>query len=238
MIRSRLGLKALVLSGLVLGLMAFASSAAQAETGANWKVNGADVGSLAPRFLIKEIENQSGSLFFKTAGGTEVEILCKKAEFDEGGVLIGNGGISLGRNLFKECVTLLNKVLSTKCKPKTSGKALGEILSEKATGLIVLDTVAGSTFDLVKITPDTGTTFADIQLGETCSIGELVAVTGELFIGDCNGNTSFLTEALTHLAQESLNKLLALGQPAKLIGSAIIGLEGAHQNVKWSGKPA
>jgi hypothetical protein len=234
MIRSRLGLKALVLSGLVLGMMAFATSAAQAEVGAKWQVKGADVGSLAPQLVIEKLENETASLFFKTAGGVEVEILCKAASFDEGGKLIANGTISLGRILFTSCVTLLNKVLSTKCKPKTAGKALGEILSEKATGLIVLD--VGN--NLVKLTPDVGTKFAEIELGETCAIGEAVPVTGELFIKDCKGNASFIAEEKTHLIEEGLTKLLALGQPAKLIGSAVLALGGVHVGALWSGKPA
>jgi hypothetical protein len=226
--------KGLGLCALVLGLMAFGGGVAQAETGAKWQVKGADVGSLSPQLVIREFENETAILSFKTVGGTEVEILCKKAEIDEGGKLIANGGISLGRILFKGCVTLLNKVLSTKCKPKTAGKALGEILTEKFTGLIVLD--VGN--DLVKLTPDVGTKFAEIELGETCAPAESLPVTGELFLKDCKGNASFTAEAATHLVEEGLSKLIALGQPAKLIGSAILEFGGVHAGLLWSGKPA
>lgn len=249
MIRSRFGLKALVLSGLLLGLMAFASSA-QAETGATWKLAGAALGALQPKFEITEIENSSASLSFTTKGGTAVLILCTTAKFAEGGVMSGNGGISAGKILFSSCVVLLNEVAAPKCHPHSPGKGetSGEVLSEKGKGLIVLDKVEVAkekfeTFDLVKITPETGTLFAIIEMGETCAIGESVKVeakaAGEgLWIKDINGNTGFLTEASEHLIVEGLNGLIALGQPAKIVGSAKIGLEGAHKGMNWSGKPA
>jgi hypothetical protein len=231
--------KGLGLCALVLGLMAFGGGVAQAETGATWKVKGADVGALAPQLVIKEIENKTAVLLFKTVGGTEVEILCTSAAFDEGGKLVANGGISLGRLLLTGCVLLLNKVISTKCKPKTSGRALGEILTEKFTGLIVLDKLeTGEVDDFIKLTPDVGTKFVEFELGETCAIGEAVPITGELFIKDCKGNASFTAEAATHLIEAGLNKLLALGQPAKLVGSAILELGGIHAGLLWSGKPA
>jgi hypothetical protein len=226
------------LCALALGLLALTANAAHAEIGAKWRVSGSDVGSLAPRLLIKEIESKSGSLSFTTKGGTGVLILCTAAEFDEGGALIGNGGISLGRILFKGCVTLLNEAPAPKCSPHTTGKAAGEILTLKFSGLIVLDKVGAETFDLVRFTPDEGTAFAHIELGETCAIGELVLVEGEMWVKDCKGNTSFLTEAVSHLAEEALNKLTALGQPAKIVGSAMIELEGGHNGLKWSGVPA
>lgn len=244
MIRSRLGLKALVLSGLVLGMMAFAS-AAQAELNAKWLVNGQSVtltNLLLPQLVIGALENGSASLAFTTKGGTGVLIRCTEAKFDEGGVLLAHGGISLGRILFKGCETLLNEAVQKNCKPSGGGtaKASGEILSNKGEGLIVLD--AGN--DLVLIKPDTGTVFTVIELGESCAIGESVEVTGELWIKDCKGNTSFLTEAVSHLIEEGLSSeagklvgLVALGQPAKIIGSAPVTLGGAHTGLMWAGDP-
>jgi hypothetical protein len=242
MIRSRLGLKALVLSGLVLGLMAFASSA-QAELNAKWLVNGQAVtltNLLLPPIVIKEIENLSATLEFTTKGGTGVLILCKEAEFDEGGLLLAHGGISLGRLKFRECVTLLNEVLSAKCTPHTEGEPAGLILTRKATGLIVLDKLpSGEVDDLVLIKPDEKETFAVIELGASCAIGESVDVKGELWLKDCKGNSSFLTEAKEHLIEEALSELTALGQPAKILGSAVVELGGAeHKGLKWAGDPA
>jgi hypothetical protein len=261
MVRSRLGLKALGLCALVLGLMAFASSAAQAETGATWRLNGANVpngADLLPKLEILEIENNSASLSFTTGGGTGVLILCTAAKFVEGGILLAQGSISLGKVLFTGCVVLLNEKLAGACTAHspTKGEKSGEILSERGTGLIVLDKVSlpekegkveVHTYDLVKLTPEnakseTTKLFGVIELGEECSIGESVNVEsttlGEgLWIKDINGNTGFLNEATTHLIVEGLNKLVALGQPATIIGSANVGLEGAHKTLTWSGKP-
>ncbi len=241
MIRSRLGLKALVLSGLLLGLMAFAASA-HAEIGAKWKVNGADVGSLEPKLLIKEIEGKSASLAFTTKAGTNVLILCTAAEFDEGSKLIGNGTISLGKVKFTGCKTLLNEAAAANCEAHSSGLPNGTILSEKGEGLIVLDTTAGVTNDLIKIRPDTGLIFAVFELGAKCSVAESINVeaksAGEgIWIKDCKGNTSFLTEAASHLIEEALEGLKALGVPAKIVGSAILELGGAHNGLKWAGFP-
>lgn len=137
MSRSRLGLKVMGLWALVLGLMAFAGSAAQAEVGAHWnvvKANGELVqvpgaNDLLPQLEIREVENKTFTFAWTTKGGTTVKLLCTAIKFDEGGRLIAEGGISLGRVLLTGCVTLINGTISPACKPKTTGKALGELLS-------------------------------------------------------------------------------------------------------------
>jgi len=246
MVRSRLGLKVLGLCALALGLMAFVTSAAQAELAARWKVAGVEVtGATEVQTEIKEIENKTATLLFTTAGGTKVSILCTAAKFDEGGKLIKEGGLSLGRILFTGCVTLLNGASSPPCTPKTSGKALGEILTLKGKGLAVLDkvTLEGGvvdTEDYVKITPDEGKLFAKLEMGPECSIGEFVNVEAKslgegLWIKDCKGNTGYKTEAATHLIEESLHGLIALGQPATIDGSAVVQLVGG--TTLWSGVP-
>jgi len=240
-VRSRLGLKVLGLCAFALGLMAFVAGAAQAETTSHWNVAGKSVTETESfQTEIKELEGNTATLLFTTKSGTKVSILCKTAKFDEGGALVKEGGLSLGRILFTGCVTLLNGVLSPPCIPKTTGKAAGEILSEKAKGLIVLDEVEKVKQDYVQITPDTGTLFAKLETGVECSIGEVVKVEaksaaeggGGLWIKDCKGNgtagppptAGFTTEAATHLIEESLHGLLALGQPATIDGSAVIAL--------------
>jgi hypothetical protein len=247
MIGSKLGLKALGLCGLVLALAqaALAGNAAQAETGAKWKVKGADVGTLGPQLAIKEIENNSLSLSFMVFGKPR-SILCTAVEIDEGGKLIGNGGISLGRLLFKGC---LISGEATKCKPHSPGRPFGEILSERGTGLIVLDKLTdGTVAELVKLTPENAKgepskLLAIIEFGEFCVIGEEARVEttelGEgLWIKNSGGNVGFLTETITHLFEEGLSKLLADGQPAKLIGSTLLELSGEHKGLQWSGVPA
>jgi hypothetical protein len=262
MIRSRLGLKVLGLCALALGLMAFVASAAQAEELAHWNIINAkselvqvnETNKLFAQLEINKIENETATLLFTTAGGTKVGILCKTAKFDEGGLLQAHGGISLGRILFEGCVVLLNEKLSPGCQAHTTGQANGKILTEKGKGLIVLDVVGGVTEDYTKIVPDPvegkeSLTFAKIEMGEECSIGELVEVKAKadgegLWIKDCaaEGKTSkerFLEESKEHLIEESLHGLVALGQPATIDGSALVRLAitGEHNGLKWGGTP-
>lgn len=238
MVRSRFGLKALVLSGLLLGLMAFSASAAQAEVGAKWFVvnsGGTNVevttAGLSPQLEIKELEEKTATLLFTTKGGTKVAILCTAAAFDEGGKLISEGGVSLGRVLFSGCSVKLNGVAAPACQAHSVGKATGEILTLKAKGLLVLDKETSTTSKLVKLVPDEGTSFAVILMGEECSIGEEVPVTGELWLKD----PSVSTAAVEHLISEGLKKLVALGVEATIDGSALVKLSGAHVGLKWFG---
>ena len=88
MVRSRLGLKVLGLCALALGLMAFVASAAQAEKTAHWNVAGKSVtGAEEFQLEIKELEGNTATLEFTTAGGTTlVKILCTSAKFGGTGV--------------------------------------------------------------------------------------------------------------------------------------------------------
>jgi hypothetical protein len=161
-----------------------------------------------------------------------------------GGALAASGDLPAALILlYLKCTLLLNGVPATKCKPHSPGKAGGEILTEKLEGLIVLDKVGTETLDLVKIKPQSGKLLATIELGEECAIGESIKVEstelGEGFwVADGGGNAGFLTESVEHLVKEGLSKIIALGQPAKIIGSALVKLSGAHEGLKWSGKPA
>ena len=240
MLRSRLGLKVLGLCALVLGVMVFSVGAAQAESTSHWNVAGKSVtGTEGFQLEIREFENNTGTLEFTTAGGTLVKILCTTAKFTEGGKLVKEGGISLGRISFTGCKVELNSKAASGCLAHSTGKAIGTIETLKAKGLITLDVASGKTEDYVKITPDEGTTFVIFEMGEECGIGEKVEVkvkaAGEgLWLKDCKGNTGFTTEAATHLGEESLHGLIALGQPAVLQGSAVLGLTAG---ANWSGTP-
>jgi hypothetical protein len=264
MVRSRLGLKALGLCALVLGLMACIASSAQAEPKAFWHIknlaetelfqipNGpGGVTNLQPLLVIKELENKTGTLEFKTKGGVLVKILCTSAAFDEGGNLLAEGTISLGRLHFEGCTVELNKEPAPGCKAHTLGKTTGNILTEKATGLILLDKlISGEIDDLVMFTPDPvegveSKIFAKIEMGEECAIGTKVnvetsvapAAGGAFWLKDCEGNKSFLEEKVEHLVVEGLEGLIALGQPAKIEGSAWVKLGPGHVGQKWGGTP-
>jgi hypothetical protein len=144
--------------------------------------------------------------------------------------------------LLSGCITLLNGMISPTCKPKTTGKALGELLTEKFKGLIVLDKLAsGEVDDFIKLVPDEGKTFLAINFGEECPFEtfkiEAKAAGEGLWLKDCQGNTSFLEEKVEHLFEESLHGLIALGQPLTIDGSMIVRLTNEHIGLKWGGTP-
>lgn len=243
MIRSRLGLKALILSGLVLGLMAFATSAAQAETGATWSlktkagtlVNIPGANDLLPEIDLA-IENSTASLLFTTGSGTKVEILCTTAK-GIGVKLIANGSLSKGKVKFTGCLTKLNGALAGACTPVNEGTK-GEILTQDGLGLLMLHTLTSGVKDpYVKLSPETNLTFVVISLGEECSIGESVDVKGHLDLKDCLNDLT--TELVNHLVEEfkPLQLLTALGQPATIDGSANVFLKGEHEGLAWAGLP-
>ena len=242
MVRSKLGIKVLGLCAMVLGLMAFVASAAQAEAGANWKVNGTNISSsLLPSFQVASLENKTASLLFTTAGGTKVEILCTAAKVLDGlttndAKLGVEGKVDLGKAHFTGCLTKLNGVTSPPCQPH-SGASKELVLTEAASGLIRLHPALGQ--PVVELKPDKeGGNFVNIELGEECAIGEKVPVAGVLFLKDCKNEGK--VELVEHLIEElkELTKLTALGQPATLDGSALIKLTGAaHVGLKFSGIP-
>jgi hypothetical protein len=216
--------------------MAFATSAANAEKGAKWNYIDAKgvlqefTSGLTPEVQLKEIENEKATLHFKTAGGTEVDISCKKGTL-VGAKLVPEGALSKGKVKFTGCFTELNKKASPPCEPKT-GATKGEVITLDGLGLIILHN--GTPLLLIK--PETGTALAHIELGEECSIGTEVLVIGELVLKDCNG--LFTKEEVEHLVIEGpLTSLTALGQPATIVGSAWAKLVGAHEGLKWAGLP-
>lgn len=249
MIRSRLGLKVLSLSALVLGLMAISTAGvAQAETGASWtyinpatKVLETFKGTLKPVAVASLEEKTTGSLEFKTAGGTEVAFTCTAFALEGSPALLENGGVSEGQATFTGCETFLNGKVSAACVPKTNKGALKTIQTNKAVGLLELHKLATSSDDVTLLTPTVknakGETLATtIELGEECSIGTKVEVTGSLVIYDCPPST-ILEHKVTHLIEEfpALRLLKALGQPSKVLGSALVSLTGAHKGFEWAG---
>jgi len=90
----------------------------------------------------------------------------------------------------------------------------------------------------VKLTPETGTLFATLKLGEECSFAENLKVIG---VKDCN--EEFTVEKIVHLIQPVLLlQALVINEgltPATLDGSANVLLNSTgHSGKSWSGKPA
>lgn len=241
--RSRLGIKALGLCVLAVGAMAigFAGVAQAEETGGTWtwshEGKTGTFSSTLEASPIIALENNTASLLFTMGGGTKVTFLCTAAAFDEGGQLAGAGEILLGRIKFSGCVTFLNGVLDRACEPANGAEA-GVILTQKIKGLMLLHKLASGTKDAtILLEPDVaGQALVDITFGEECIFSE-VPVTGYLVLWDCQNTLS--TFKTTHLLEEfpGLHKLVALGQPATLSGSANVTLGGVHTGFAWGGTP-
>lgn len=261
MIRSRLRLKALGLCAMALGLMALSAGAAQAEVGANWMLNGANVTStLLPEVQIGEIENKTASLLTKISGAS-VSFLCTGAQLIGAKLELEGKVTSGGKVKFTGCSTLLNGSLSGPCKPKGGGEPLGTVLTNAGKGLLVLhkfkEVVGGKevelTEQLTRIEPVTpGGAFATIEFDPEaeCSLPEKVPVFGVLYLKDCKNEGK--VELASHLIEQGLlTHMYAISDTAEhaanIDGSATVVLGLAHEKFKdvegkellstWSGLP-
>ena len=211
--RSRFGL--LGLFAIVFGLMAFGPAAAHAEEGSQWLLaEGVEhangdvlVVKLIP-FLEATIQLEAettGVLHSKIAGVT-VLFECSALEA-ENAKLLANGSVGKAggevkgsKVKFSGCITKLNGATSAACEPNANGTAPGVILTNEGHALIELHELAGGVKDeLVRILPDTPETFAVIEMGEECSIGEKVPVIGHATLKDCEN--AFLVHKKIHLVE-------------------------------------
>jgi hypothetical protein len=240
--------KALGLSALLLGLMAFATSVAQAEPTSHWNVNGSAISStLLPELQVKELENKDATLLSKLSGKS-VELLCTGASATA--VKLGAEGFvdKGGSVLFTGCIFKWGGVTQAKCVPHSKGDPEGTIKTLPAHGLIQLhEVLVGKKEGTTLLLPDTGETFQNIVLGKEgelneCAAGELLPVSGKLSVKDCQ--EAFSTEQVDHLIVENpgltdlwiLNKTVE--HKATIDGSAVLALTGGtHGGLKWSGTP-
>lgn len=247
---SRFGPKLIGTFSLVLVLMTFAIGAtAQAETGAKWTYIHPPTSNLltftvALQPVVQMSAETEINFQFTTGGGTKVSIKCGAMTLVGEPKLLENGGISESKSKYTKCETFLNGVLSAACLPKTSGAANDEIVTNGSKGLLELHTLIGGVkHHVILHIPNTKnakgeTLAATIIMGEECSIGETVPLTGSFVLYDCEGK--LLTHQVIHLTEEfpGLRLLRALGQPVTVAGSFFEFLIGAHLNYKWAGLTA
>jgi hypothetical protein len=199
MIRTRFGL--LGLCAVLFGIMAFGASAAQAEKESHfWILNSAgtvktDAGSLnAPIGLEKE----GTYVLHSKILGVAVLFLCKELK-TVSATLEGEGKISAGgKVLFSECETDLNGTPNAACTPSDATDGAGTIVTQGLHSLIILGTGGEP---LLNILPDTGETFANIEMGSKCPIGTKVPVIGKLALKDCEKNEKGESRAKEHLVK-------------------------------------
>lgn len=248
---SKLGLRALGLSTLVLGLMAFASSGvAQAEAGSRWcYINPTTLvlqcfnSLLRPSFQIKNETNLS--LLFTTAGGTKVAFTCTTAEMVGEPLLEEEGSTSEAKAKYTGCKTFLNGVESKACQPKTNKGPLGTIETTPLRALIKLHllTPGGIADTVILDTPTVQngkgeTLLATLEIGEECAIGEKVEITGDVTWKDCQNEMG--VHKVEHLLEEfpQLRGLRALGKEVVVDGSFLMRLTGAHAGYRWAPLPS
>lgn len=250
MIRSRLGLKALGLCAMLVGMFAFAS-VAQAEPNAYWLANGAKFTSVLNPALQAETDVE-GSLLTEL-GGKFIHIPCKKFALTNTPKLVEPLGQVTGKILFHECLfkelETPNGKLNTlaACEPHV-GTNKGLIETNAITGLIKLHSREENKVvikeNVLEAKPTTaGGLFATISLGELpeseCAFGEKITVGGVFFLRDVNGK--FSTNEVKHLVAElpSLTKLAINGgaKVGTINGSAWAFLSGAHAGQTFSGQP-
>lgn len=244
--RTKLGFKALGLCALVMGVMAIGTTgAAQAETGACWgyintsaqlKCFGEGGLEAGVKFAFT---NNTGTLLIENLN---FEVLCTAGEIINGGKLTSNGSVTLGQVKFTGCIGLSKTPTLTKlaaCTPTDPVGGAGTIITEKATGLIRLH--EGEPTVLLNDDPEVPEkdVLARIFLGEECSVGEELIVSGELVISDTGGKAGFETHALTHTSAEFAKlQLMKVGvNKATIDGSAVFSLTSPHNELKWAGKP-
>jgi hypothetical protein len=240
MVRSKLGLKILGLCAVLVGMFAF-SSAAQAEVGAFWLVNGVKISeALLPTV---EAETDVAGVLLTELGGKQIHLKCPTINL-VGAHLVEPLGKILGKIDFKGCTFSSLKtvggelVLQKACEPKNEGVA-GLITTNSITGLIKLHKTAGGVVEqaLEAVPTEAGGQFANIVLGPECAFGENLKIGGVFFLKDCL--KQFLTDVVKHLVEElkELTKLNVNGGATKatIDGSAWAFLGGVHKGLSWAG---
>jgi hypothetical protein len=248
--RSRQGLKALVLCAMALGMMAIGAGAAQATP--TWMVAGANLAAGLEPEVGGELEGGTASLL-ATINGLDLELLCGEGELTGVKLLPGDKTNSTGDVTFKKCVAYswdLNAKgeyetrLTTACEPHTEGQPVGTILTEPGFGLILLhiEKLEGGVEHKVPVVliqaNNAENRFATVLMGSKCAFPELIPIFGLFYIKDCKKLGE--TEEVKHLIEElkALSTLTVINKKAtnaaRIDGSAWAFLKNAHLNQKWS----
>jgi hypothetical protein len=218
---------------MVLGLMAFGATGAQAEVGAKWLILTAGEKPIlktgAELHASVNLKKDTTAILHTEILKIKVLFLCEKievlnAKLQEEGI-IGNTVVTNettklkeGRGSqvkFTECVTDLNGVEAPQCVPTEAVTGTPKVIVTKLghalLKLHVLKNEKGEEIgkdDIVKILPDTGEEFALVitgpLTGNECPIGTSVPVKGSLALKDCKG------EGRNHLVEHLVEQFTPL----------------------------
>jgi hypothetical protein len=224
---------------IVAGAMAFGATAAQAEPGAYWLVNGDDIGeSLLPAV---QAEKETHVTLLTKVGASTVEILCSSTKVI--GAKLHQLGQATGKIHYEGCTTKLNKNLANNCKPKSPGATSGLIETNFLDALLKSHELSPTVKDeFLELLPSAGTAFVSLELGPLCAIGNKFDIKGKVTIKDCSKIEGGLcvNEGLVdkekHLFLEGpLSALLFDVNPATVDGSAFGFLTGEHEGMTFAG---
>jgi hypothetical protein len=248
MIRSRLGLKALGMCALVLGLMAVWAGVAQAEnSGGNWTylekgkpeiLENLKIfeGTLAEPEIGGEIET-TGILHAEALEGTKVLYECKAFTVVTGSKLKANG-VALGKLVFTECTTLLNGVKSDACEPK-EGKVTTNLIKAQ---MLLHKLAVGGVVDRILIAEGeteagAAANFASIESEGACALGTKVPVGGKFAIEPSNPTTHEVKHLIKEFPELTALWILSNTKEHKstILGSAFAFLKGIHEGLKFAG---
>jgi len=233
--RSRLGLKALGLCALLVGVMAITASAAQAE--GEWDVGGKKLSTYSPALepeVAGELENGMGTLLTNVNGLT-IGVLCTEGTL-EGVKLLAVGTTTNGSVTFHGCdvweVSGSTFVKKLACTVNSFGQENGTVQSEEGYALVELHE-DGSTVTLI-LPSNEEELFGTIEFGG-CALPEEMPIYGKLDLKDCE-NKAGVSQPVHLVEEHSLSKLYAINtkHPVTLDGSANVFLAGAHTGQSWA----
>jgi hypothetical protein len=228
---------------MVLGLMTFSATTAQAEVGAKWLILTAGGVVKTGSELPAEINTEAEGTWILHSEVAKVKVLveCTGQSLTGSPKLGANGSISSFQIKFSGCIIKLNGVTSGPCKPKAGGTEEGVIKTLPLHGLVVLHELSGGVKDdIILVLPVSGAIWHD-EIGEECSIGENILLIGKLAFKDCENLA--LTHLVKHLLEifAPLTKVFLISETpehtATILGSWWAFLTGAHAGLKWSWDP-
>ena len=212
--------KVLCLGALIVASMAVAAGSAQA---AQWLVLESVGGNVIEAGKV-ELEAETLGILHSKIAGVAVLFECPTLTAVNANIATG-GKIAEGAKVkFSGCSTKLNGTTSAACEPNAGGTEAGVINTNAGHAVFVLHELEGGVKDeLTQIAPDTGETFATIEMGEECSIGEKVPVIGKGYLKDCEN--AFLVHKEKHLVEQGpLTELWVISKTAEhvanILGSA------------------
>lgn len=236
-------LKVMGLSLLVLGLMAFASTAQAGELKGDWKLRNTS-GTLV---LLQNTEKITGEL--DTVGalsipGLNTEVSCKKLTVQEGEIFPLKEGRSRGKGkvLFSECALYeIGNLVTPLCavyEDDPGGPLTEGAVSARANFHVVRNKSLGTAYVLAE--PQAGGlkgVLATMDIDDECVIlpGELIEVTGSVVFAFAQLEAvKQLVSVASHEVQLLFGDELFFGtEPATLSGTFWLTQTGAHAGRAW-----